>query len=678
MQGVINAVLPFKKTPANILRRGIEYSPVGLVSAASDIKAMIQTVRYQEEKTDKAPKRTVTPAQLIDKLASGLTGSAFMAVGFLLSQLGVANGGFDYDDPEDQLAMLEGQQEYGVNFGKLGNKILGAKLFNEDVSRTMDWAAPMSMPFFVGVTLSELFNASHNKDEMEEGDLEKRIQNTLESILSITEPVFNLSMLDGVNRLFKSSYSQSKTPALDVAMNIALNYVSSFVPTSAGQLARTIDPVRRANYVESGTGFLQQFWKTFEQVQNKIPGASQNNIPYMNAFGQTQENTVPEAALENFLAPWYKSELKSGDPVIKELKRLYQETGIPDFIPETVKKSFKIGKTDYSLNDHQYAAYQKDQGEAWYNTLNDLIQTDEYQQADNATKAIMLKDVKTYATQSAKYHIDDSFKAQEWVINSMKNGDAVSAIVKNAKEENRLEYIAYTSTKLAEALDAENTEAVEMLMEALEEAHCEDNLSKVRESITNYFKPKYQKADDEEREDIEEMLMDLDVGYRASDIHKWVKSKDDEEEEDEKEEYDDSRWLNKNGENNTGSAAKPIGYVASASGTLPSRPRVTEGGSNFSDDIGQYGEGNIDLNNRRTVRNDDGSISTELSFSFYDEDTGKEVLIPTVINGKIVSEDEAIEHYYQTGEYLGMFDTPEEANEYAERLHRRQDWYYNR
>ena len=99
---------------------------------------------------------------------------------------------------------------------------------------------------------------------------------------------------------------------------------------------------------------------------------------------------------------------------------------------------------------------------------------------------------------------------------------------------------------------------------------------------------------------------------------------------------------------------------------------------NQYDPIGQYGKGNIDLNNRKVVHNDDGTISTEISMSFYDEDTGKEVLIPTVINGRIVSEDEAIEHYYRTGEYLGMFDTPEEAEQYAKMLHNRQDWYYNR
>ena len=90
-----------------------------------------------------------------------------------------------------------------------------------------------------------------------------------------------------------------------------------------------------------------------------------------------------------------------------------------------------------------------------------------------------------------------------------------------------------------------------------------------------------------------------------------------------------------------------------------------------------YGKGNINLNNRKRAINEDGSISTVRSMSFEDEN-GKEVLIPTVINGKVVSDEEAIQHYYNTGEYLGKFNTVEEADKYAEELHNKQDFLYNK
>lgn len=43
--------------------------------------------------------------------------------------------------------------------------------------------------------------------------------------------------------------------------------------------------------------------------------------------------------------------------------------------------------------------------------------------------------------------------------------------------------------------------------------------------------------------------------------------------------------------------------------------------------------------------------------------------IPTVINGKVVSNNEAIEHYRRTGEHLGIFTNEKDAIDYAQRLH---------
>lgn len=88
-------------------------------------------------------------------------------------------------------------------------------------------------------------------------------------------------------------------------------------------------------------------------------------------------------------------------------------------------------------------------------------------------------------------------------------------------------------------------------------------------------------------------------------------------------------------------------------------------------------QGNIDLTNRPQVKNEDGTISTVRSMSFNDEDSGKEILIPTVSeSGEILSDDAAIDIYYKTGRHLGKFDTPEQATKYAEKLHNEQANFY--
>ena len=100
------------------------------------------------------------------------------------------------------------------------------------------------------------------------------------------------------------------------------------------------------------------------------------------------------------------------------------------------------------------------------------------------------------------------------------------------------------------------------------------------------------------------------------------------------------------------------------------------GSSNDRRKKSYFGKGNIDLNNRKVLKNRDGSISTEQSISFGDDD-GNEILVPTIINGKKVSNREAIKHYYKTGENLGIFKSVEEADKYAQKLHNRQNRYYN-
>lgn len=98
--------------------------------------------------------------------------------------------------------------------------------------------------------------------------------------------------------------------------------------------------------------------------------------------------------------------------------------------------------------------------------------------------------------------------------------------------------------------------------------------------------------------------------------------------------------------------------------------------------------GNIDLNSRPVVRNPDGTVSSEYSVSFAD-DKGHEVLVPTVVGGKFLTpdghkppegspEEEAMQkrawdHYLKTGQHMGIFDTPENADAYADVAHKRNE-----
>jgi hypothetical protein len=78
--------------------------------------------------------------------------------------------------------------------------------------------------------------------------------------------------------------------------------------------------------------------------------------------------------------------------------------------------------------------------------------------------------------------------------------------------------------------------------------------------------------------------------------------------------------------------------------------------------------GNLPTGIRYRVPNPDGGISTVRTISIGTDEG--EVVIPTVVQGRILTDDEAIDHFMRTGENFGIFRSIQDASDYAESLHR--------
>lgn len=360
---VVGGTMPFTTTPINIAKRGIEYSPAGIAKA-------ITYDMYQLQKGN------MTATDVVEDLASGLTGTGIMALGATLASMGLLTGGGEDNKKEEQFKDMQGVQNYALQIG--------------DNSYTIDWLAPISLPLFVGV---ETWNAFQEDGEFS-------LARVLDTMTSITEPMMNLTLLQGINSAIKTA-GYSDNPVPDIMLNAALGYAGQAVPTLAGQISRSIDDTRRATFTQTGAPLAQQD-KTLQKIKNKIPFLSQTSQPYVDQWGRTQENTGGNLAgrlAYNMLSPGYYSENKPTQ-VDNWLQQLYDRTGESSVLPSYAQKNFTKDGIKHNLTAEQYTAYAKERGQTAYDILEVLVPgykdlTD--QQAVHATEKAY-----TVATELAK------------------------------------------------------------------------------------------------------------------------------------------------------------------------------------------------------------------------------------------------------------------------------------
>lgn len=363
-QLLIEGNLPFKKTPVNILKRGVEYSPAGILDTV--------TRKAYQLKNGK-----ISTAEFIDSLSAGLTGTGVMALGMWLASAGLLSGGLG-DDKDDQFSKLQGEQEYALKIG--------------DTSYTIDWAAPAALPLFVGAEIVGLYRDSKTG--------EVPLSKLLESLTNLSEPMVNMSMLQGINDAIEN-VKFSDNPIVDFGMNAGVSYLSQGVPTLLGQIARTTDDTRRRNYVEQGSAFptLQM---ALQRNKSKIPGALQTQQPYVDAWGREEPTgNIAERAFSNFLSPGYTSE-KQTSSMEKELERLYEETGDVGVLPSSAQKSITNQGEKYVLTAEGYTEYQRTMGKTSYELLSKLTGSSEYKKLTDEQRTDAVSEVYSYAKDLAK------------------------------------------------------------------------------------------------------------------------------------------------------------------------------------------------------------------------------------------------------------------------------------
>lgn len=369
----VEGIVPFKKTPLNIAKRGVEYSPIGLISGLYDAAANIKSGK-------------VTAAQAIDKIASGLTGTGLVILGMGLSKLGLVRGDDDDDDKLARLDSATGEQSYSF---KIGNH-----------SYTIDWVAPASMPFFMGVSM---WNAFEKTDKF-------TFEEILNAVLKIPAPLLNLSVLSSLNDLIRAGdYSSTPTEKMaDYAWQATTSYVGQAFPTVMGQITRTVDKTKRnASFTDPDNGLPAGLDRFIARQATKIPGLSKILEPKIDMWGreETYGDTWYGRLIGNMISPGYYKEINS-TALDDELRRLGNEyEGDGSVLPPKNQKSFTYEKQKYYMTPSEYAQYSVIRGQKSFEYADELIRTDDYKNKSAEEKKKALEKCYDAAGDEAKNEI---------------------------------------------------------------------------------------------------------------------------------------------------------------------------------------------------------------------------------------------------------------------------------
>lgn len=375
---VIEGVLPFKKTPINILKRGLEYSPAGLVKAVYKGVHGLKNGGYSAN-------------EFIDDLAAGLSGTALVALGYFMTSANLLIGGGDDEDESKWYKDMLGYQSYAIKLG-------------DNTTYTIDWVAPGSMPLFVGVELFNLVNGG----KLEAKDL-------LGAMELVTAPLNNMSMLSGLNdTLDNLDYGGDTDNALmNLFTDSVLSYLSQAVPTLGGQIARTMDGTRRTTYADSNNAMLDSWEKALQKAGNKIPYLSEKNPAYINLWGETEETENPlYRFVTNAFSPGYVDTIKV-DALDEELLRLYEATG-ENVFPDSAGKSIRVGGETIKLTVDEFQTYAATLGKTSHEILYELAESRQYRKADDADKVAAVDMAYQYARALAKTEVSD-YELDGWI-----------------------------------------------------------------------------------------------------------------------------------------------------------------------------------------------------------------------------------------------------------------------
>ena len=450
-----STVYPFKKVPANVMVRTVEYSPLGYLKGAWDL------IQMQKGNTD------ITAAKAIDDFAAATTGTALLGVGAMLAKQGILRAtGVGDDKEKEQQKTAFGAKDFSILVG--------------DTYVPIDSLTLTGTGLLTGAQIWEAAQNARNGDEPISFD------DFLDALSKITDPVFEQSMLSGMDSILTTIQNSGSvgTGELLTKMGVQIlgNYVGQYVPTVIGRAAASLDKNQRSTYLEPD-GAWGPVQTAVQGVQKKLPGLRENMAVTYGNWGVPVEGNGANGFGEGVfkaVTPVYPSKQKT-DAVEEEIARLHDVNAEYSNFYTKPPKSIAVDGENIKLTSEQYANYTETRGQTDYNLRKNMLDSDIYKSLPDNVKSKAMRLSQEYANALGKEAAGVGYETDEKWINDLKgksDEEVLKAILGRAVETEK-----YISDEAENKLGN-----VQKLYDSLAYAGVSDDLKEsAREKAAAYF-----------------------------------------------------------------------------------------------------------------------------------------------------------------------------------------------
>lgn len=363
--GLGDVLIPFAKTPANLTKAIVDYSPAGLVNTivkGRKLKNAIDTGQF-------TPQMQHEFAQSLGKATAG---TMLYVLGYALAKAGVISGESDDDkDVSNFMKNTMGVNSYSI---KIGNK-----------SFTYDWAQPLAAPLSI---MANIVNSEDDKGQaMVEG-----IVGSLDSAGSI---LLEQSFLQSINEVLNDNDG-----VVSGVINQLLELPARAVPTFSKQIVDLIDGTQRTSF-EYGNP-LQS---SINSIKAKIPGLSQTLAPSVDSMGREIQKYGGKNNIFNVFFNPANVANENVSESAKEIYRVYKQTGDSTILPRVAPYYVNSDGEKIVLDSKQREKLQKESGQLLEKGLDNMMKNDTYINASDEDKAEMINGLVNYSYNIAQHEV---------------------------------------------------------------------------------------------------------------------------------------------------------------------------------------------------------------------------------------------------------------------------------